>query len=49
VFEHKLATIIVDKLMLAVMAECQCELLTREVDQISEEPTIVAVELTTNS
>lgn len=49
VFEHDSATIIVDKLTLAVMAECQCELLTREVDQTSEEPTIVAVELTTNS
>ena len=49
VFEHESAKIIVDKLTLAVMAECQCELLTREVDQNSEEPTIVAVELTTNS
>lgn len=36
---------LVDKLTLAVMAECECELLTRAVDSESEEPTIVSVQL----
>ena len=41
------ATVLVDKLTLSVMAECECEFLTREVDNGSEEPTIVSVGLTT--
>lgn len=49
VFEHGVDKLIVDKLTLAVMAECKCEFLTRQVDEDSEEPTIVSVELTTNN
>jgi hypothetical protein len=49
VFEHGVDKLIVDKLTLAVMAECECEFLTRQVDEDSDEPTIVSVELTTNN
>ena len=45
-FEHDGKVLLVDKLTMAVMAECQCEFLTRQVDAESEEPTIVAVKLT---
>ena len=41
------STVLVDKLTLSVMAECECEVLTREVDNGAEEPTIVSVGLTT--
>lgn len=41
------STVLVDKLTLSVMAECECEFLTREVDNESDEPTIVSVGLTT--
>lgn len=41
------STVLVDKLTLSVMAECECEFLTREVDNGSDEPTIVSVGLTT--
>ena len=44
-FEHEGHTLLVDKLSMAVMAECQCEFLTRQVDVESPEPTIVAVKL----
>merc|ERR1712166_1584844 len=37
--------IVIDKLTLAVMAECECEFLTRESDKNMSEPPIVAVEL----
>jgi len=46
VFRHNGGIYLVDKVTLAVMAECQCELLTREVDRESEEPSIVSVQLT---
>tara|TARA_B100001059_G_scaffold235634_1_gene281977 strand:+ start:126 stop:404 length:279 start_codon:yes stop_codon:yes gene_type:complete len=45
-FAYEGQTLLVDKLTMAVMAECQCEFLTREVDADSDEPTIVAVKLT---
>jgi hypothetical protein len=41
------STVLVDKLTLSVMAECECEFLTREVDNGSSEPTIVSIGLTT--
>lgn len=44
---HDGSTVLVDKLTLSVMAECECEFLTREVDTDSSEPTIVSVCLTT--
>lgn len=34
---------VVDKVTLSVMAECECELLTRDCDKDSGEPNIVAV------
>lgn len=45
VFRHNNGIYLVDKLTLAVMAECQCELLTREIDKDSPEPSIVSVVL----
>jgi len=48
-FRHESGPVIVDKLTLSVMAECQCEFLTREAEATSDEPTIVAVELLTNN
>ena len=45
VFKSNDSTFIVDKLTLSVMAECQCELLTREIDSESEEPAIVSVKM----
>lgn len=44
-FTHEDSTLLVDKLTLAVMAECECEFLTRTVDQDSDEPAIVSVRL----
>lgn len=44
-FTHDGHTLLVDKLTFAVMAECQCEFLTRQLDADSPEPTIVAVKL----
>tara|TARA_B110000091_G_C13760398_1_gene451838 strand:- start:949 stop:1221 length:273 start_codon:yes stop_codon:yes gene_type:complete len=49
VFRHNDGVYLVDKLTLAVMAECECELLTREVDKESTEPSIVSVRLTENN
>ena len=46
VFRHNDGTYLVDKVTLAVMAECECELLTREIDKDSVEPSIVSVQLT---
>ena len=48
-FRHNDGVYLVDKLTLAVMAECECELLTREVDKESTEPSIVSVRLTENN
>lgn len=45
VFEQDTSKFIVDKLTLSVMAECQCEFLTRAVDSESSEPAIVAVSM----
>lgn len=36
---------VVDKVTLSVMAECECELLTRDSEKDSREPSIVAVSL----
>lgn len=44
-FKHDGPPVLVDKVTLGVMGECQCEFLTREEDTDSEEPTIVAVRL----
>ena len=38
--------ILVDKVSLSLMGECECEFLSREIDSKSEEPTIVAARLT---
>ena len=46
VFRHNGGVYLVDKVTLAVMAECQCELLSREIDKEVEEPSIVSVQLT---
>lgn len=45
VFEYEGSKVLIDKVSLAVMAECQCEFLTSETDADSKEPTIVAVQL----
>lgn len=45
VFNHEGSKFIVDKLTLATMSECQCELMTRETDSESKEPPIVSVKL----
>lgn len=45
VFNHNDSKFIVDKLTLSVMAECQCEFLTREIDSESSEPAIVSVKM----
>lgn len=46
VFRHEGSVFLVDKLTLGIMAECECELLTRSQDSDSKEPAIVAVSLT---
>lgn len=46
VFHHTEQMFIVDKLTLAVMAEHECHLLTRDVDKESSEPSIVSVSMT---
>lgn len=45
VWNHEDSKILIDKVTFAIMAECQCEFLTREVDSSSDEPTIVSVKL----
>jgi hypothetical protein len=45
VLDHEDSKILVDKVSLALMAECRCEMLSREADAGSKEPTIVAVQL----
>lgn len=47
VFEQDESKFIVDKLTLSIMAECQCEMMTREIDSESSEPAIVSVKMTT--
>ena len=42
--KHK---ILIDKLSLAILAECECEFLTRDSDKDLDQPPIVAVELLT--
>jgi Fe-S cluster assembly iron-binding protein IscA len=37
--------ILIDKLSLAILAECECEFLSRQSDKQMDEPPIVAVEL----
>ena len=44
-FEHAESKFIVDKLSLSIMAECQCEFLSREIDSESSEPAIVSVKM----
>jgi hypothetical protein len=46
VWQHEDSKILIDKVTFAIMAECQCEFLTREADADSPEPTIVSVRLT---
>lgn len=48
VFRHEDNTYLVDKLTLSVMAECECELLSRASDSSSDEPAIVSVSLKEN-
>lgn len=43
VFRNGEEIFLVDKMTLAVMAEHECELMTREVDEHTKEPTIVSV------
>jgi len=45
VITHEGSKFIVDKLTMSVMAECQCEFLSREVDAESDEPSIVSVKM----
>jgi len=47
VFEQDGSKFIIDKITLSVMAECQCEMMTREIDSESSEPAIVSVKITT--
>ena len=46
VFRHEDGVFLVDKLTMGIMAECECEFLTRSQDSGSKEPAIVAVSLT---
>ena len=46
VFRHEDDVYLVDKLTLSVMAEHESELMTRQVDEASDEPAIVSVRLT---
>lgn len=48
VFRHEDGVYLVDKLTLSVMAECECELLSRVSDKASDEPSIVSVSLKEN-
>ena len=45
VFRQEASIFLVDKVSFALMAECQCEFLTREQDKESAEPTIVSVKM----
>lgn len=48
VFRYEDGVYLVDKLTLSVMAECECELLSRASDSSLEEPAIVSVSLKEN-
>lgn len=48
VFRYEGGVYLVDKLTLSVMAECECELLSRTSDEASDEPAIVSVSLKEN-
>jgi len=48
VFEYDGSKVLIDKVSLALMAECRCEFLTREAEADSTEPTIVSVQLDPN-
>ena len=45
IFRNGSDIFLVDKLTLAVMAECQCELMTRQVDEHTKEPSIVSIRM----
>jgi len=45
VWNHGDSKFLIDAMTFAVMAECQCEFLTREADAGSDEPAIVSVKL----
>lgn len=45
VFRNGSDTFLVDKLSLSLMAECECEFLTRAKDEETNEPTIVSVQM----
>ena len=45
VWRDKQSVFLIDKITFAIMAECQCEFLTRESDSQSEEPSIVSVHM----
>lgn len=45
VWRNEKSTFLIDKITFAIMAECQCELLTRDHDADSEEPPIVSVHM----
>lgn len=45
VWDHNASKLLIDKVTFAIMAECECEFLTREVDAETSEPTIVSVRL----
>ena len=47
VFRNGTDTFLVDKVSLSIMAEFECEFLTRAQDQESNEPTIVSVQMST--
>jgi hypothetical protein len=46
VWQHGDSKVLIDKMTFAIMAECQCEFLSREVDSESSEPAIVSVQMT---
>ena len=45
VLDHEGSKVLVDKVTLSLMAECQCEFLCRDADSNSPEPSIVAVRM----
>lgn len=45
VLDHEGSKVLVDEVTLSLMAECQCELLCRDADSASREPSIVAVRM----
>ena len=49
IFNYNDSKFIVDKLTLSIMAECECEFLTREIDRESPEPAIVSVHVTSRT